>query len=213
MATPAFSAQVKVSGTAVGMTAEACGLVSGTTYQVTNAAKRILDPSVAITVNDAGVPIPAANVTIDALFGRFTLSAPPGGAVTVDASYLPTATVADTKGVELNVTVDMGDATTFDSGGAKKKQPLLLDVAGSLMRLVLPLDDLDPVTGGSQTIDGWMKAGTPRLLDVLFTSGFRTRAWVLFKGYKVSGAVDGMVECTVDFEGAANNGHAFGIGT
>lgn len=213
MATPAFSAQVKVSGAAVAMTAEACSLVSGTTYQVTNTAKRIIDPTAAITVKDAGVAIPAANVTVDALFGRFTLLSAPGGAVTVDASYLPTATIAETKGVELNVSADLGDATTFDSGGAKKKQTLLLDITGNLMRLALPLDDLDPVTGGLQTIDSWMKAGTPRLVDVLFTTGFRVRAWVLFKGYKVTGQLAGMVECTVDFEGAANTNTAFGIGS
>ena len=105
----------EVSGTAVAMTAEACSLVSGTTYQVTNAAKRIIDPATAVTVKDAGTPIAAANVTIDYLFGLFTPGQRPGWRVTVDASYLPTTTIAEAKSVDLNVAVDLVDSTSFDS--------------------------------------------------------------------------------------------------
>ena len=203
-----------MSGTAVAMTAEACSLVSGTTYQVTNAAKRIIDPATAVTVKDAGTPIAAANVTIDYLFGRFTLASAPGGAVTVDASYLPTTTIAEAKSVDLNVAVDLVDSTSFDSAGSKRKTAVLLDISGSLMRLALPLDALDGAAGGTQSIDSWLKAGTPRLIDVLFTTGARLRAWVLFKSYKVTGQLAGIIEVTVEFEGASQGGGAaFNTGT
>lgn len=211
MATAAHSVAVKVSGTAVSMTAEATTLVTGTTYQITNTAKRVLDPSVAVVVNDAGSPVSA---TVDYLFGTVTLASSPGGAVTVTASYLPVATIGECKSVDLSISIDLGDITSFDSAGVKKKTSLLQDISGSLGRLVMPIDDLDSATGGVQSIHSWMLAGTPRLIDVLFTSGARVRAWVLFKSYKVTGQTSSIVESTVEFEGSAQNSlAAFGIGT
>lgn len=213
MASAAWNAQLKVSGTAVAMTAEACGLVSGTTYQVTNTAKRILDPSVAVTAKDAGTPIAAADVTVDYLFGKVTLATPPGGAVTLDASYLPTADLAEAKSVEVSVSGAVLDKSVFGAQ-AKAKMLGLLDFTASVGRLALPLDDLDPVTGGVQSLDSRKSAGTPMLLDWLLDGTNRVRGWFLVKGYKVGAQLDGIVEVNVDFEGAAQAaGASFGIGT
>jgi hypothetical protein len=184
------------------MTAEACSLVSGTTYRVTNAAKRVLDPATTVTVKDAGTPIAAANVTIDYLFGTFTLASGPGGAVTVDAAYIPVYAVADCQAVDVSVAINLADASVLGSS-YKKKLATLLDCSGSLKRLALSIDDIDTVTAGTQSLHSWLMAGTPRLLDVLFTTGQRFRAWVLFKDNKASGSVDGLVELSIDFEGAA----------
>lgn len=214
---PAFNAQVKISGAAVATTAEAAALVSGKTYQITNTAKRVLDPSVAVTVKDNGVTVAAANIlSLDYLFGIVTFVGgyTVTGPVTFDASYLPTTTIAECKAVEFSFAGELPDATSFDSGGSRRKLLTIVDISGSLTRLALPLDDLDGVTGGTQSIDGWLKAGTQRLVDVLFATGFRVRAWVLFKSYKVTGQLTNVVEVTVEFEGAAwTAGAAFGIGT
>lgn len=216
-ASPAFNAAVKVSGAAVATTGEATTFVSGKTYQITNTARRILDPSAAVTVKDNGVTVAAANIaSIDYLFGQVTFVGgyTVTGPVTMDASYIPTATITEAKAAEFNFAGDLADVTSFDSAGSRRKLLALADISGSLMRLALPLDDLDPVTGGSQTIDGWMKAGTQRLIDVLFTTGIRVRAWVLFKSYKVTAQLAGIIEVTVEFEGAAwTAGASFGLGT
>src|SRR4051812_9843924 len=102
MPSAAYATTVEITGTSTAIVAEACALVTGTTYQITNTARRVLDPAVAVTVKDGGVAIPAANVDIDYLFGKFTLTAPPGGAVTVDASYLPALPLAECESYDLD---------------------------------------------------------------------------------------------------------------
>lgn len=216
-ATVAFNAQVKVSGAAVVMTGEATTFVSGKTYQVTNTAKRIVDPATAVVVKDNGVTVAAANIlSFDFLFGQVTFipAYTPTTPITIDGAYLPTASIAECKSVEFSVMGTLVDVTSFDSGGSRRKMLALVDVSGMLARLALPLDDLDPVTGGTQSIDAWFKAGTARLIDVLFATGMRFRCWVLFKDYKVTAQLDGAVEVSVDFEGAAQTaGASFGIGS
>ena len=98
MATAGNSAKLYRSGTSTSMTAEATTLVTGKTYRMTNAAKRMLDPSVAVTVDDGGVPIASANIeSIDYLHGIIVLDSgyTPSGAITVDANYLPLSQIAD----------------------------------------------------------------------------------------------------------------------
>lgn len=214
-ASAAWQAQVKVSGTAVAMLAEPCSLVSGTTYQVTNAAKRILDPAATFTVKDGGVPIPAANVTIDGLFGKFTLASAPVGAVTVDGSYLPVADIGEAKAVEVSVSVDLLDKSVFGSQ-AKTRLAALLDYSATVGQLALPITDIDPVTGGVQSLETRRSGGTPMLLDWLIDGTNRVRAWLLIKDYKVGGKVDGLVEVNINFEGSSQTlaaGFNIGIGT
>ena len=213
MPSAGFQVQVKVSGAAVATTGEATTSLGGGQYQITNAAKRILDPAVAVVVRDAGTPVGATLWSVDRLFGVVTFSGyTPSGAVTVDASYIPVAAIGEATAVSLKTMVDLVDVSVFETG-AHKKQAALTDFEGSIDRLAIPLDDLDAVTDGTQSIDSWMKAGTPRLLDVLFVSGGRFRGWVLFGGYDVKGEVAGVVTVTVNFSGASQGaGASFGWG-
>lgn len=214
MATASWQAQVKVSGAAVAMTGEACTSLGGGQYQVTNAAKRILVPSASVVVKDAGSPVSVALWSVDRLFGVVTFSGyTPSGAVTIDASYVPVGSVGESKAINIKASAELVDVSAFESS-ARKRQTALVEVEGSIERLALPLDDLDGVTAGTQSLDGWMRAGTPRLLDVLFATGARFRAWVLFGGYDVQGEVAGVVTVSVKFSGAAQGaGASFGWGT
>jgi hypothetical protein len=214
MPSAAFNVQVKVSGAAVATTGEAMTSLGGGQYQITNAAKRILDPAAAVVAKDAGTPVSAALWSVDRLFGTVTFSGyTPSGAVTVDASYIPVAAIGEATAVSLKTMVDLVDVSVLEAG-AHKRQAALADFEGSIDRLAIPLDDLDAVTGGTQSIDGWMKAGTPRLLDVLFTTGARFRGWILFGGHEVKSEVAGVVAVTVNFSGASQGaGASFGWGT
>jgi hypothetical protein len=202
---------VKVSGTSTVMTGEATSLVSGNTYRITNAAKRVIDPAVAVVVKDGGTPV--TPTSIDYLFGAVTLPAPPGGAVTVDAAYLPIATLGDAKSIEVQLQSDLLDKSAFGSQ-AKAKLLGLQDATASVGRLSLPIDDLDADTGGVQSLDSRMKAGTAMLLDWLVDGTNRVRGWFLVKSYKVTAQVAGLIEVSVDFEATAQAaGAVFGIGT
>src|SRR3954464_519308 len=50
-----YIAQLRQGGTPVAMTAEPTTLVTGKTYQITNATKRIINYATALTVLDAGI--------------------------------------------------------------------------------------------------------------------------------------------------------------
>lgn len=207
----AWNASVKISGTPVVMTGEATTLVSGTTYRITNTAKRIIDPATAVVVKDGGTPV--TPTAIDYLFGTVTLGSAPGGAVTVDGAYVPTAALAEAKSVEMAASLAVLDKSAFGAQ-ARSKMTGLLDFTASIGRLAVPLDDIDPVTGGVQSLDSRMKAGTALLVDWLVDGTNRLRGWFLVKGYKVTGQLEQLVEVTVEFEGSAQAaGATFGIGT
>jgi hypothetical protein len=116
-----YVAKIKKSGSTTAMTAEPMALVSGKTYQVTNAAKRMFDRSVAPVFKDATVAIAATNIlNIDYLYGRVTFisSYTPGGAVTVDGSYLTLTQIAKGQSFTLNQTAATIDVTDYETAQA-----------------------------------------------------------------------------------------------
>ncbi len=196
------SSSLKVSGAAVAVTGEATtALVAGVTYQITNTAKRIVDPNTAIVVNDGGVPVAATGYSFNYLFGKVTFVAPPAGAVTIDCSYLPVAAIAEVREFKLAGNAGLVDSTSFDSAGARSKIATLLDSSGDFSMLSLPLDDIDPVTGGVQTLHTTMTTGAAKLLQIIL-GAYYIRAWVKLSDIEVTGTVGDLVQSTASFEGA-----------
>jgi hypothetical protein len=124
-----YIAQLKVGGTPVVMTAEPTTLVSGKTYQITNAAKRIISYLAAVTVKDAGVDRTANVQSIDYLNGTVTFLAAytVTGAVTIDGQYVPTAAAGRARSFTLTQTaaeIDTTDyATATANGGWRTYDP------------------------------------------------------------------------------------------
>lgn len=109
------------TGSAVVMTAEATTLVSGKTYQITNAARRIVDIATALVVLDSAVAVSAANIeSIDYLFGMVTFvsSYTPSGAITMTGAYFATTQLAGSRTFTLTQTADPIDNTTIPSAQA-----------------------------------------------------------------------------------------------
>ena len=210
MALAAHSTVIKVSGTAVPVTNEACTEISGSNpnklFRVTTTARRCWDPSAAVTVKDGGVTVSASLYSFSYLFGEvqfagYTVT----GAVTVDGSYLPLNTLASVNEFRFSGSADLGDVTTFDSGGYRAKQTLLKDGSGSLKTLASALADVDPDAGGTQSLHGLALAGTPKLFESNFGAGGAgnvLRAWMMLEGGEVSAAIDGLVEQTWNFQTA-----------
>lgn len=219
MASAAFTCAIKQTGTAVAMTGEATTNTTGNTYQVTNTAKRILDPSTAITVYDGVTPIADTSVTVDYLFGKVTLSSPPGGAVTIDGAYLPSYGVAEAKAFELSFSKDVFESTVMAATTTSKTRTAgLKDVSGSITQLDNLLTDLD--SGGTTIVPFTdFTAGTTRVLEVTFPSGTIFRAFVKFSGVAEKTSVDALLESTLSFEGNAvtgtdqTEGSSFGFST
>lgn len=110
-----YQAKLKKQGISTSMTGEAMSLVSGKTYKVTNAAKSIFNPGVALTVLDNAVDHTDDVIAIDYLYGTVTFD--PGytvtGPVTVTGAYFPTATLGKAQSYNLTQTAETIETTDF----------------------------------------------------------------------------------------------------
>ena len=199
MAIAGYSCQLKQTGTAVAMTGEATTDLGGDVYQITDTTKRIIDPDTAITVYDGATPIADGSVTVDYLFGKFTLASTPAGAVTVDASYLPSYALAEVRSFEINATAELADSTPMASTTTVHARTMTLrDVSGTVTGLDPLTTDLD--SGGTTIVPMTdLESGTRRVLEVTFPGGQIFRAFVRFESADVGAAFDGLVEGTLNW--------------
>lgn len=198
MATAGYSAKLYRSGTSTSMTAEATTLVTGKTYRITNAAKRMLDPAVAVVVDDGGSPVSASDIlSIDYLHGLVTFdpSYTVSGAITFDANYLPLSQIADVYNASFSTSVMMLDDTVYEDTTVSRKAGLK-DLSGSF----------SAYDEAATAISSLMAAGTVLYLTWMQTGSATVdhlRARVLLESEDASVAVDGLVESTYNVVGAS----------
>lgn len=107
-----YVAKILKSGTPTVMTAEAMSVVSGKTYQITAATKRVIDRLTAVTVYDDAVAVDAADIeSISYLFGRvtFTSGYTPTGPITLTGKYLPMSQIGSAQSFTLTQTAATND--------------------------------------------------------------------------------------------------------
>lgn len=109
-----YLANLKQQGTATVMTDEAAALVSGKTYRISDATRRIIDYFTAVTVKDNAVDHTADVVSIDYLNGEVTFAAAytVTGPVTISGKYIPTVSIA--KGRTFTITQGAAERDTTD---------------------------------------------------------------------------------------------------
>ncbi len=107
-------------GTGTVMTNEATTLVSGTTYQIDDTAKRIIDPGAAVVVNDGGSPIAISGYEIIYPPGKAVLAAAPGGAVTITGKYLTAAAFGQAHEWSASVGPNLVDTAVFGAAWEAK---------------------------------------------------------------------------------------------
>ena len=181
-------ALVKKAGTSTAMSGEAMSLVSGQVYEVTDSARRILDPEVAITVYDNAIAVAAADIeNIDYLFGRVTFDSGYSvtGPVTLDANFYPTVNIAAAKEWSASHTRDIAETTTFGDN-AKGKKALLKDATGNISAFAeIDSEILAAFNSADNFFIEWDPAG----------DGTRVkRYWVLFEGLETTASTDALVE-------------------
>lgn len=104
---------VYTTGTSTAMTDEACTENSGTEFQITSSAKRILDTSVAVVVKVDTV-VQSSGYTVDYNFGVITFdSSQTGSTVTVTANYLPRHQIGKVYDASIEDSTDFEDTTCF----------------------------------------------------------------------------------------------------
>lgn len=160
MAVAAYLTSLKASSDSAAFTAAATTVVTaGSKYQLTLAARRVLDPTAAIVVKDGAATVSAALYTVDWLFGIVTfVGYTATAAVTVDASSKNMVAFIDATDVSISLTSDMQDRTVFGQT-SKTRQATTQDFSADLSVLSNLLTDQDP------------GAATQRLWDLLTSRG------------------------------------------
>jgi hypothetical protein len=212
-----YSSTLKVSGTAVPVTGEACSVVTaGSVYQVTATGRRIVEPTATLTVKDNGTTIASTLWTFNYLSGIVTfVGYTATGPVTMDLSYLPVTVVAEVKSSTLDAKAEMLDSTTQDSGGWTQRVRGIASASGSFEFLSLSTADLDTVMVGEQSLNTIHAGGTPKLLELTWGAGaLKWRGWVLLSGISTKSESNGLVSGTCNFESSSiKPGAGFGFAT
>lgn len=207
MPTAGYASHFYKEGTPTGTTGEALGLVSGKTYRITDRAKRLLDPTVAITVYDNAAPVSAANIeSIDLLFGKVTFDAGYSivGAITMDATYIPLSLVAVAKSFGLSTDAGLVENTTFVGSadpayGYKTRQATIGDYS-----LTFSLWDDETaefeanVSAGDRLVFVIGPGNDPASADVT-----HLRARCVFESFDRSAEVGGLLEDSYSAQGSA----------
>ncbi len=186
---------ILVSGTALTLTNEACSDLGDDVFQITNAAKRLLDPEATITVKDGGVAVDPDDYELDRLFGRVTFASAPGGAVTISGPYLPVAAVATATSFGISRKATNADKTPLGAPGrAMQRQQTMKDVSGSIGRFD-EADDLfvDALLSGSVIAVQLNVNGAPH-----------RRMWALLDSTDTDGEADGLIEEGIEWSGSAD---------
>jgi hypothetical protein len=198
-------ALVKVGGIPVTLTNEATTDAGDhKNYQITTAARRVLDRATAVVVKNGGVAVnPLVDpFTVNRLSGTVTFVAADGARViTVSGKYVPLTSAVSSKNYTYSLARTALMDTDFDSAntntGFNTYQAGQLDISGSVGRRI--------------TTDTAMRdaliAGDPVVIE--FFSDRSAAAdmvcWALLNKDQVQSAVDGMQEGSIDFSGAADD--------
>lgn len=206
----AFTTTVKVPGAAVSFTAEATTNTTGNVYQINTSVKRLLDPAVAITVKDGGTPIAATGISaIDWFTGKITLASPPGGAVTVDASYRPMLAVLLARSAEVSTELASIDVTTFDDVGEYRGLGGEHKASGEFQ--ILDMFDTDLDSGaGTVKLESLLTGRTVALVEYGYNSAANFfRSWALLMGLMQGSTPKDVIGGTVKWTSCAQQATSF----
>jgi hypothetical protein len=131
-------AVVKVMGAGVAFTTEACtNLGDGLNYQIAAVAKRVWDPTAAVSVFYNGVLQPAANYRLNRVIGKITFLVAPGGlVVTVTGTYRPVSNAVRATAFNWSLEATIAEDNDWDnivtSNGFSNKIQTMKDISGSV---------------------------------------------------------------------------------
>lgn len=213
--TPGKNSKLYLGGTSTAMVDEACTEVSGTDFQVTDSARRVLDPdpSVGVVVKVNGATVSPDTYEVNYYFGIITFdTSQTGSAVTVTANYIPRHMLALAHAVDPQFSHGEAETVCFGNAGTSRIVTIS-DLEASISTYDAGLTVLD---GGTLTLTAALFGQSPKLFeyDPGDPSGEVYRAWVrLFEqshSSPVDGAVDHEITARLDQQFAAD---PFGVGT
>ncbi len=206
MGTAGYLTTVKLGGTPTAITDEPTTKVTANTvYQITDAAKRILDRTTAVTVKvdpDGAGAAPAAvadpsTYSIDYPFGKITFKTDQGASavVTVSGKYIPITAVAGANRYALNQSSTVLDDTDYPTAQAN----------GGYRSRLLGLHDVNLTLGRfadtSKAFSDALKNRTPLLMEVRpGGAGDYFRGWMVVESDNASGDIDALEAEEISFQ-------------
>lgn len=191
-----YIVKLNKGGTPVVMTNEAMSLVSGKTYQITNAAHNVIDLGTTIVVKDNAVDHTADVLSIDFTTGKVTFKAAytPTGPITITGAYVPMVAIAGAKTFTLTQTMNAIDNT--DIPIAKANTGFRTFEATGLKTVTLELGGIYKLSNGFVAA---LIARTPIYVEINPDNSNLSVARGLFKytGQGQSGDVGALEEETV----------------
>lgn len=204
MASAGYLASVYVTGVSTGLTGgagEPMTDVSGgarTGYQITDAAKQIVDPNTAIVIfdNNTGA-IYAHAFTMDFLTGTVTLSIAAGAlGVKIQGNYLPKRQILNAYSIDASLSKTLADTSLFGAEYVQRTSTIG-DITGSMGCYDAATTYTD-VKLSSVTL-----AGTPKVIDMQWGSSRYLRFFALFESTEISASPDGVQTLTAGFSMAS----------
>lgn len=208
-----YTCFLRKSGTSTAVVDEALSLVTGTTFQITAAAKRVIDPNVSWVLEEDNVAVPVSRlVSIDFVNGVFEVTGVTG-TLTFTGNYLPLTTaseeLADVTSFTLNESTNLLDKTVMTGttgmhSAIKRRMVGLRDVELSVDCIAEPAD--------LAALDALMTSGAHMVTEVYFGSDSipRFRGYCKLESVDRSSSVDGRVETSLGFKIAAVTDPTYG---
>ena len=210
----AYNCRVYATGTAVAMTGEACS-GSGGSYQITNTAKRAIDPATAVVVYDNGVAQAADTYSLNFQFGKIKkASGSFTGPVTIDGAYLPLLELDATRDFSFDITREQKDVTVFSANDYTRTLPTLHDASGKFTIYASPDVDYD-TGGGTLKLYDVLAAGTLKLIEITGLGNSQTfRAFCRLSDISVDAKVDDILKVSASWQSIyAGKDSSFGFST
>lgn len=210
VAIAAYNSKLQITGTSTAITDEPCtttGVDPSKVSQITDTAKRILDPAIAVSVKDgAGAAVSAANYTVNYMFGKINHSAivdSTGPGVRVTGQYLPLLTVANCRVIALQQGRKPLNISVFDDAITAERYLMgLRSLNGSFEIIDSPYVDLDS-GGGIVELFDILKQATDKVLTFRLggAGGDELRCWVKLVGLDDSAGVEDLYKRRFNFVG------------
>lgn len=199
-ARPGRKAIVKVGGTPTTLTnAGTTANVARTQYTITDATKRVLSPTVAMTVQtspDGTTWSAASGYSINRLRGIVTFASarPVGTQIRVSGTYIPMATIALCHDFSYSLSADNADITCFGDTYNRRAQ-VSRDISGNLATFEFQSHLFNTALNNETvvTIEFFSLGATDTIPDFV--------CWALLAKADIAAAPDGIADQTVDFEG------------
>lgn len=190
-----YDTEILLSGSGLALTNEACTNTTGDVFQITDAAKRALDPTAVITVKANGITVSPELYTLDRLFGRVSFLSTPAAPVTVSGTYLPMTAVATATGGKFSRKATNTDVTPLNTPNRHVlRQQILKDVSGSITRF----ETMDALFSAA------LLAGAMVVVQRNYAGAPFERAWVILESDDQDLSVDSVIEESIEFSGTTD---------